>query len=83
MAILNLQDFSFTCMNLKPLNVCMSYQTTLNIVEKISEDHDVEVQFWGDNLIKNPPEKVTKSMSAQETFLMLYIHAGKFVVSLP
>jgi hypothetical protein len=47
--------------NLQPLNVCMSYQATLNILEKISDDHDVEVQFWGDDLkklIKNPPEKV-------------------------
>lgn len=48
-------------MNLQPLNVCMSYQATLNILEKISDDNDVEVQFWGDDLkklIKIPPEKV-------------------------
>ena len=39
------------------LGVCMSYQTTLNIVEKISQDHDMEVQIWADelaNLIEKP-----------------------------
>ena len=42
---------------MQPLGVCMSYQTTLNIVEKISQDHDVEVQIWADelaNLIEKP-----------------------------
>lgn len=38
--------------NLQPLNVCMSYQGTLNLVDKIGEDHDIEVQFWADE-IKN------------------------------
>ena len=31
--------------NLQPLNVCMSYKGTINIVEKISEDHDKDVEF--------------------------------------
>lgn len=31
----------------------MSYQGTLNIVEKLSEDHDVEVQFWADEIVNN------------------------------
>lgn len=30
----------------------MSYQGTLNLVDKIGEDHDIEVQFWADE-IKN------------------------------
>ncbi len=45
--------------NLQPLGVCMSYQGTMNIVEKISEDHDVEVEIWADELvklIKKPPQ---------------------------
>ena len=33
-------------MNLQPLNIYMSYQGTLNLIEKISEDHDVEVLVW-------------------------------------
>ena len=37
-------------MNLQPLNICMSYQGTLNLIEKISEDHDVEVQYWCDQI---------------------------------
>jgi len=47
--------------NLQPLHICMSYQTTLNILDRISEDHDVEVQFWSDELkkcIEKPPDKV-------------------------
>ena len=37
-------------MNLNPLNLCMSYQGTLNVVENISKDHAIEVEFWGDEL---------------------------------
>ena len=37
-------------MNLQPLNICMSYQGTLNLMEKLSEDHDIEVQFWRDEM---------------------------------
>ena len=39
-------------MNLQPLQVCMSYQRTNDIVKSISEDHDIEVQFWKDELLK-------------------------------
>ena len=28
----------------------MSYQGTLNLVEKLSEDHDIEAQFWRDEI---------------------------------
>ena len=48
--------------NLQPLSVCMSYQGTMNIVEKISEDHDIEVQEWADelvNLIEKPSQDVS------------------------
>ena len=38
----------FMC--LQPLNLCMSYQSSLNTIEKLSEDHDVEVQFWCDEM---------------------------------
>lgn len=35
-------------MNLQPLNVCMLYQRTVGLVQLISEDHDIDVQFWKD-----------------------------------
>lgn len=38
-------------MNLQPLNVCMSYQKTVDLVQLVSEDHDIEVQFWKDELV--------------------------------
>ena len=37
-------------MCLQPLNLCMSYQSSLNTIEKLSEGHDVEVQFWCDEM---------------------------------
>ena len=51
--------------NLHPLNVCMSYQRTLDLVQGISQDHDIEVQFWADELKKlierpNPVETPTQ-----------------------
>ena len=39
-------------MNLQPLNICLSYQGTLNLVEAISEGYDVAVEYWGDELKK-------------------------------
>ena len=47
--------------NLQPLNICMSYQTTLNILDRISEDYDVKVQFLADDqrkYVSMPSEKV-------------------------
>ena len=38
-------------MNLQPLNVCMLYRRTIELVELISKDHDIEVQFWKDELV--------------------------------
>ena len=40
----------------------MSYQGTMNVVKKISDDHDVEVEIWADelaNLIQKPPQEVS------------------------
>ena len=37
--------------NMQPLNVCLSYQGTLKTIERISEDHDIEVQMWSDELL--------------------------------
>ena len=40
----------------------MSYQQTLRTIDKLSEDHDVKVQFWADELselIHKPPERVS------------------------
>ena len=36
--------------NLQPLNVCLTYQGTANIVHKISKDYDAEVKEWAGNL---------------------------------
>ena len=35
---------------LQPLMVCMTYQGTLNIIDRLCEDHDIQVLFWGDEL---------------------------------
>ena len=39
--------------NFHPLIVCLSYSGTLNIVSNVCADHDVEVQLWTDDLVKN------------------------------
>ena len=39
--------------NMHPLSVCMSYQRTLDIVKVLSEDHDIEVSIWADELKKD------------------------------
>lgn len=39
--------------NLQPLNVCLTYQGTANIVKKISQDYDAEVREWAKNLESN------------------------------
>ena len=48
-------------MNLQPLQVCMSYKHTLRVVEKISEHHDVEVQFWRDEMKSRIPKPAVSS----------------------
>ena len=35
----------------------MSYQGTLNIVEKITEDHDKDVQFWAGKMKEKIEER--------------------------
>ena len=35
---------------LQPLNVCMSHKWTNKLVRKVSEDYDVDVQIWKDEL---------------------------------
>ena len=37
--------------NLQPLNVCLSYQRTSDLVKLISEDHAIEVEYWKDQLM--------------------------------
>ena len=49
--------------NMQPLGVCLSYQRTMDIIKLISQDHDIEVSFWADELIetiKKPPELVSQ-----------------------
>ena len=48
--------------NLQPLCVCLSYQGTMNIIDQISADHDIDVQLWADELvdrIRKPSEDVS------------------------
>ena len=55
-------SFLQVCVNLNPLNVCMSYQQTLRLIDKLSEDHDVNVKFWAEELtdpIDKPLERVS------------------------
>lgn len=52
----------------------MSYQGTLNIVEKLSEDHDVEVQFWADEIVKNiltSPVQITVELLSNFNFYII------------
>ncbi len=44
-------------LNLQPLNVCMSYQRTLNLISKVS---DIEVRLWSDEKLQ-PPQTVSFS----------------------
>uniref|UniRef100_A0A1X7TAT2 Uncharacterized protein n=1 Tax=Amphimedon queenslandica TaxID=400682 RepID=A0A1X7TAT2_AMPQE len=35
---------------LQPLKVCLSHSGTLKLIDKLAEDHDINVQFWSDDL---------------------------------
>lgn len=35
---------------LQPLMVCMSASSTSKIIDNLSDDYDVQVMFWGDEL---------------------------------
>ena len=37
-------------MNLQPLNICLSYMQTQRCIDKISDNHDIKVQCWSDEL---------------------------------
>ena len=50
-------------MNLQPLNVCMSYQGSLNIIERISEDHDIEIHYWSETIANDYMGNETVSFS--------------------
>ena len=32
------------------LNLCMSYQCSQRIIDRLSQDHHTEVQFWSDEM---------------------------------
>ena len=66
-------------MNLQPLNVCMSYVGTLNIVEKISEYHNVEVQFWGDELKERIPKPAVSSCTCVYSDVLVVILVSVYV----
>ena len=44
---------------MQPLNVCLSYSGTMKIIGNISEDHDIDVQMWSDELVPKPPKEVS------------------------
>lgn len=51
----------FNC--LQPLNVCMSYNWTLRLIDDISKDHDIEVHYWMQELkerIPRPSDSVSE-----------------------
>ncbi|XP_064386162.1 uncharacterized protein LOC135334762 isoform X4 [Halichondria panicea] len=51
--------------NFRPLRICMSYQGTMNIIETITEDHDIEIQTWCDELrplIQRPANALPEPM---------------------
>ena len=41
--------------------ISLSYSGTMKLIDCISKDHDIEVQFWSDNLLSSL--KVVKSFS--------------------
>ena len=45
--------------NLQPLNLCLSHKGSLNIMRGISQDFDVEVMEWRDELIERIPKPQT------------------------
>jgi len=51
-AQLSIIVFSFLqlYMNLQPLHVCLSYQGTQNLIERLSENYDVQVQYWCEDI---------------------------------
>ena len=54
--------------NQQPLNVCKPYPGTMNVVESISLDHDVEVEIWAEELVSQV-DKASKAV----TILISYI----------
>ena len=47
---------------MQPLGVCLTFQRTMDIVALISQDHDIDVQYWADELVKTinkPAETVS------------------------
>lgn len=48
--------------NMQPLNVCLSHVGTMKIVNKISQDHDVEVQMWCHELVPLIPKMLVMTI---------------------
>ena len=44
--------------------MCLSYAGTIKIVNYVSEDHDIEVQFWSDQLVDKIYVQVSHLLSA-------------------
>ena len=36
--------------NLQPLNLCLTYQGTANVIKKLSENYDAEAKEWASTL---------------------------------
>lgn len=49
--------------------MCMLYQGTLNLIENISADHDIDVQFWSDEM---------KDVILNKEVLITYTFTGPF-----
>ena len=52
--------------------VCMSYYGTLKIIERLGEDHDVEVLFWRDEL-KSKLDELTVSSAIFLQYIMTIV----------
>ena len=33
--------------------ICLSHSGTLKLIDRLSEDHDIKVKFWSDELLEN------------------------------
>lgn len=51
--------------------VCLSYNGTLKVVDRLCEDHDIEVMFWNDELKSKLDERTVSSASVLQGITVL------------
>ena len=60
--------------------VCVSYEGTLKIINKLCEDHDIQVFFWGDELKSKLNEREsTVSPDLYCIIKLVYAYSSRFL----